>query len=56
LRVARSFGIKRRPGGEGGSFHTLNAGKMMIAGRNLQMIHAVLNHPRRAGPTLDRFF
>jgi hypothetical protein len=49
-------GVRRRYGGEGGSFHTLDAGKMMIAGRDLQAIDAMLAEPRRAAPTLDRFF
>lgn len=49
-------GIKRRYGGEGGSFHTLDAAKMMIAGRNLQLIDQVLARPHRQAPTLDRFF
>ena len=46
-------GVRRRYGG--GSFHTLDAAKLMIAGRNLQKIESVLKAPRRKGPTLDRF-
>lgn len=46
-------GLKRRY--SAGSFHTLDAAKMMIAGRNLMAIEAILNAPRRSGPVLDRF-
>lgn len=46
-------GVKRRYGG--GSFHTLDAAKMMIAGRNLDMIEKILKKPSRRGPILDRF-
>lgn len=46
-------GVKKRY--SGGSFHTLDAAKMMIAGRNLQLIDSVLNRPRRTAPTLDLF-
>lgn len=46
-------GVKRKYGG--GSFHTLDAAKMMIAGRNLQRIEEILKAPRRSRPTLDRF-
>jgi hypothetical protein len=47
-------GVKRRYGG--GSFHTLDAAKMMIAGRNLEKIEALLAKRGRSAPTLDRFF
>jgi hypothetical protein len=39
----------------GGSFHTLDAAKMMIAGRNLQMIEDAIKRPRRTAPALDLF-
>lgn len=45
-------GVKRRYAG--GSFHTLDAAKMMIAGRNLQLIEQILA-PKRRKPRLDRF-
>jgi hypothetical protein len=46
-------GIKKRY--SGGSFHTLDAAKMMIAGRNLMAIEAALARPRRTEPVLDLF-
>ena len=49
-------GLKRRYGGEGGTFHTLDAAKMMIAGRSLQRIEEFLNRQPKAQPRLDRFF
>lgn len=47
-------GHKRRRYG-GGSFHTLDASKMMIAGRNLAAIEAAINMQRKRAPRLDRF-
>jgi hypothetical protein len=46
--------ISKRYGG--GSFHTLDAAKMLIAGKALQPIEAIVNRPRRNGPVLDQFF
>jgi len=46
-------GVKKRY--SGGSFHTLDAAKMMIAGRNLQMIEDAIKRPRRTAPSLDLF-
>lgn len=46
-------GVKRRYAG--GSFHTLDAAKMMIASKSLQHIDEVLSRPRKEGPVLDRF-
>lgn len=45
-------GVKRRY--TGGTFHTLDAAKMMIAARNLQTIEQALKAPKRKAPTLDR--
>lgn len=39
----------------GGSLHTLDAMKMMIAGRNLEPIEQALK-PKKSGPVLDQFF
>ncbi|HEY5051207.1 MAG TPA: hypothetical protein VII50_09930, partial [Acidothermaceae bacterium] len=47
-------GITRRYGGVGGSFHTLDAAKMMIAGRNLDAITQTLKGAPQT-PVLDRF-
>jgi len=47
-------GVKKRYGG--GSFHTLDAAKMMIAGRNLMTIEEALKKPKREGPLIDRFY
>lgn len=38
----------------GGSFHTLDAAKMMIAGRNLAKIESILNEVKKMPPRLDR--
>lgn len=38
----------------GGSFHTLDAAKLMILGKELEPIEVALNNPRRP-PVLDRF-
>lgn len=46
-------GVKKRYAG--GSFHTLDAAKMMIAGRNLQVIDEALKRPRRQESALDLF-
>jgi hypothetical protein len=46
--------VKKRYGG--GSFHTLDATKMMIAGRNLMTIEEALKKPKREGPLIDRFY
>lgn len=40
----------------GGSFHTLDAAKMMILGKELEAIEAMLDGKRRMGPVLDQFF
>lgn len=40
----------------GGSFHTLDAAKMMILGKELEAIEATLAPKRRHGPVLDQFF
>jgi hypothetical protein len=37
----------------GGSFHTLDAAKLAVLGKELESIEAVLNKPRRNGPVLD---
>jgi len=47
-------GHKSRKYGNG-SYHTLDAARMMIAGRNLQNIEAALNMIRKSAPRLDRF-
>jgi hypothetical protein len=47
-------GLKGRRYG-GGSFHTLDASKMMIAGRNLASIEAALNLQKKRTPVMDRF-
>ena len=39
----------------GGSFHTLDAAKMAIAGKQLQAIEAALNMTRKQEPVLARF-
>lgn len=46
--------VSKRYGG--GSFHTLDAAKMLIAGKSLQPIEALLHRPKRQGPVLDQFF
>jgi hypothetical protein len=40
----------------GGSFHTLDAAKLLILGKELEAIEATLNRPQRNGPVLDQFF
>lgn len=47
-------GLKGRRYG-GGSFHTLDAAKMMIAGRNLAAIEAALSMQPKRAPRLERF-
>jgi len=39
----------------GGSFHTLDAAKLMVLGRSLEGIEAVLGKSNRRGPVLDQF-
>lgn len=39
----------------GGSFHTLDAAKLMVLGKSLESIEAVLGKKRRNGPVLDAF-
>lgn len=46
-------GLKTRYGG--GSFHTLDAAKMMVAGRQLQAMEAALNIQTQKRPVLARF-
>jgi hypothetical protein len=46
---------KRRTRYGGGSFHTLDASKLMILGKELEAIEAALAPKRRRGPVLDRF-
>lgn len=46
---------KRKSRYGGGSFHTLDAAKLMILGKELEGIEAVLAPKRRRGPVLDRF-
>lgn len=50
-----SAGAVRRKYSDGG-FHTLDAGRTMIMGKQLENIESVLNAPRRQGPVLDQFF
>jgi len=47
-------GLKARRYG-GGSFHTLDAAKMLIAGKQLQAIEAAMRITRRSEPRLARF-
>lgn len=47
-------GLKSRKYG-GGSFHTLDAAKMMIAAKSLESIEAALNLQKRQTPVLARF-
>lgn len=47
-------GLKARRYG-GGSFHTLDAAKMLIAGRSLQNIEAALNMQQKREPRLAQF-
>jgi hypothetical protein len=47
-------GLKSRRYG-GGSFHTLDAAKMLVAGRSLQSIEAAMNMKRIVTPRLARF-
>lgn len=39
----------------GGSFHTLDAAKLMVLGKSLESIEAILGRKRRMGPVLDAF-
>lgn len=46
-------GVRKRY--SGGSYHTLDGAKMMIAGRNLQLIEEAMKRPIRTEPTYDIF-
>jgi hypothetical protein len=50
-----SAGAVKRKYSDGG-FHTLDAGRVMILGKSLEAIEAVLDRPKRQGPVLDQFF
>lgn len=46
---------KRRTRYGGGSFHTLDAAKLMVLGKELEAVEAAMAPARRRGPVLDRF-
>lgn len=50
-----SAGAVKRKYSDGG-FHTLDAGRVMVLGKSLEAMEAILERPARRGPVLDAFF